>query len=400
MSEKSQPGPLAGIKVIDMTAVVFGPLATQMLGDLGADVIKVEPPEGDMLRKVPPMQNPDMGAAYLNVNRNKRSVRLDLKTAEGVKSLFVLLSDADVFVSSVRPAALKRLGLAPEQLVANNPKLITVALVGFGSDGPYADKPAFDDSVQSISGMAGLSMMVDPDSPPTYAPTIIADKLGGVTAAHAINAALFHRERTGEAQHIEVPMFETLAAFLLVEHMAAATFEEEPKSFGYKRMLVPHRRPVQTADGFITILPYSNAQWTRFFSAVGREDMLDHPWVTDMDERSQNIGAVYDMVAQMAPERTTAEWLALTQEIDVPAMPVNRLSDLPNDPHLVATGFFQRIEHPSEGKIWTTRPPIKFSRTPAHANQRLAPLLGEQNEEILGAFSGESAHGREPDDIK
>lgn len=395
MTKGTQSGPLAGIKVIDMTAVVFGPLATQMMGDLGADVIKVEPPEGDMLRKVPPMKNPDMGAAYLNVNRNKRSVRLDLKTAEGIKSLFDLLSDADVFVSSVRPAALKRLGLAPEQLVASNPKLITVALVGFGSDGPYADKPAFDDSVQSISGMAGLSMMVDPDSPPSYAPTIIADKLGGVTAANAINAALFHRERTGEAQHIEVPMFETLAAFLLVEHMAAATFEEKPKSFGYKRMLVPHRRPVQTADGFITILPYSNAQWARFFTAVGRDDMLDHPWVTDMDERSQNIGAVYDMVAQMAPERTTAEWLALTQEIDVPAMPVNRLSDLPNDPHLAATGFFQQLEHPSEGKIWTTRSPVKFSRTPASTDQRMAPLLGEQSEEILSAVSAAPAQARD-----
>ncbi|MBV1896455.1 MAG: CoA transferase [Rhodobacteraceae bacterium] len=395
MTKGTQSGPLAGIKVIDMTAVVFGPLATQMMGDLGADVIKVEPPEGDMLRKVPPMKNPDMGAAYLNVNRNKRSVRLDLKTAEGIKSLFDLLSDADVFVSSVRPAALKRLGLAPEQLVASNPKLITVALVGFGSDGPYADKPAFDDSVQSISGMAGLSMMVDPDSPPSYAPTIIADKLGGVTAANAINAALFHRERTGEAQHIEVPMFETLAAFLLVEHMAAATFEEKPKSFGYKRMLVPHRRPVQTADGFITILPYSNAQWARFFTAVGRDDMLDHPWVTDMDERSQNIGAVYDMVAQMAPERTTAEWLALTQEIDVPAMPVNRLSDLPNDPHLAATGFFQQLEHPSEGKIWTTRSSVKFSRTPASTDQRMAPLLGEQSEEILSAVSAAPAQARD-----
>jgi len=383
MSNENRSGPLAGIKVIDMTSVVFGPLATQMLGDLGADVIKVEPPEGDMLRQVLPAQNPGMGAAFLGVNRNKRSVELDLKTEAGREALYELLSDADVFVSSVRPAALERLGLTPERFSAINPDLITVALVGFGSDGPYAAKPAFDDSIQAVSGMAGLAMMANPDNPPAYAQTIIADKVGGVTAAHAITAALFHRERTGEAQHVEVPMFETLAAFLLVEHMAAATFEEDPQSFGYKRMLVPHRRPVQTADGFITILPYTNAQWARFFSAVGREDMLDHPWVTNMDERSRNIGAIYDMVAQLAVDRTTAEWIKLTDDADIPAMPVRQLRDLPNDPHLAATGFFQQIEHPSEGKIWTTRPSVKYSRTPAQANRAPAPLQGEHDSEIL-----------------
>lgn len=383
MSKDNRPGPLDGIKVIDMTAVVFGPLATQMLGDLGADVIKVEPPEGDMLRQVLPTQNPDMSAIYLGVNRNKRSVQLDLKTQSGRETLSKLVGEADVFVSSVRPAALQRLGLAPDQLAALNPNLITVALVGFGSDGPYADMPAFDDSVQAVSGMAGLSMMANPDAPPIYAPTIIADKLGGVTAANAINAALFHRERTGEAQHIEVPMFETLAAFLLVEHMAAATYEEQPQDFGYTRMLVPHRRPVQTADGFITILPYTNAQWTRFFKVVGREDMLDHPWVTSMDERSKNIGAVYDMVAQMAPQHTTQEWFELMTKADIPAMPVRKLADLPHDPHLQAAEFFQKIEHPTEGSIWTTRPPVKYSRTPARADRLPAPHPGEHDDEIL-----------------
>jgi len=394
MSEQTQSGPLAGIKVIDMTSVAFGPLATQTLGDLGADVIKVEAPEGDVLRQVQPMRNPMMGAAFLGVNRNKRSVQLDLKTPQGIAALKHLVRDADVFVSSVRPAALNRLGLSAQQISAINPALITVALVGFGSDGPYADKPAYDDSVQAVSGMAGLAMMTNPDNPPAYAPTIIADKLGGVTAAHAIIAALFHRERTGEAQHVEVPMFETLAAFLLVEHMAAATFEDDPQSFGYKRMLVPHRRPVQTADGFITILPYSNAQWARFFKVVGREDMLNHPWVIDMDERSHNIGAVYDMVAQMAPKYTTAKWLELMGEADIPAMPVRRLQDLPKDPHLAATGFFQRIEHPSEGTIWTTRPSVRFSRTPAQADRAPAPLPGEHDEELLSSLSCKSLHRR------
>ncbi|OUS05458.1 CoA transferase [Rhodobacterales bacterium 52_120_T64] len=377
------PRALTGIKIIDMTSVVFGPLATQMLGDLGADVIKVESPDGDMLRAVIPYQNPGMGAAFLGTNRNKRSVVLDLKTPEGREQLLALLKDADVFVSSIRPNALARLSLSPEVLRELNPKLITVAAVGFGSDGPYADKPAYDDSVQSVSGMAGLTTMQNPDNPPAYAPTIIADKLGGVTAAHAITTALFHRERTGEAQHVEVPMFETLASFLLVEHMAAATFEDEPQSFGYKRMLVPHRRPVQTKDGYITILPYSNAQWARFFTAVGREEMLDHPWVTSMDERSANIGGIYDMVAQIAPERTTADWITLMEKADIPAMPVRSLKDLPQDPHLAATGFFQQIDHPTEGPIWTTKPAVKYSATPARYDIAPVPKLGEHNEDIL-----------------
>ncbi|MBC7282069.1 CoA transferase [Hoeflea sp.] len=379
----NKDGLLAGVRVIDMTSVVFGPLATQMLGDLGADVIKVESPEGDMLRQVQPARTPGMGAAFLGTNRNKRSITLDLKTEADRADLLDLLDDADVFVSSIRPAALARLSLAPETLRERNPGLITVAAVGFGSDGPYRDKPAYDDSVQSVSGMAGLATMCNPDNPPAYTPTIIADKLGGVTAAYAIMAALYHRERTGQAQHVEVPMFETLAAFLLVEHMAEATFESEPQSFGYQRMLVPHRRPVKTADGYITILPYSNAQWARFFKAVGRSDMLDHPWVTNMNERSRNIGGVYDMVAQIAPSRTTAQWLELTEQTDIPAMPVRMLADLPQDPHLAATGFFQQIDHPTEGHIWTTKPPIRFSATPARHDIAPPPALGEHNPDIL-----------------
>ena len=382
MSE-ARPALLSGVRIIDMTSVVFGPLATQMLGDLGADVIKVESPEGDMLRQVQPAQSPGMGAAFLGVNRNKRSVVLDLKTDDGRRSLRRLLRDADVFISSIRPAALARLSLAPDALRRENPRLITVAAMGFGSDGPYRDKPAYDDSVQAVSGMAGLATMRDPGAPPSYAPTILAYKLGGVTAAWAVMAALYHRERTGEGQHVEVPMFETLASFLLVEHMAAATFENLPQSFGYSRMLVPHRRPLQTKDGYITILPYSNAQWARFFRAIGREDMLSHPWVTNMDERSRNIGAVYDMVAQFAPSRTTQEWIDLMEEADIPVMPVSMLPDLPQDPHIEATGFFQRVAHPTEGTIWTTKPPVKFSATPARHDLRPAPRLGEHSEEIL-----------------
>ena len=385
MNKTRKTSILDGVRVIDLTSVVFGPLATQMLGDLGADVIKVESPEGDLLRQVQPSQNKKMGAAFLGTNRNKRSVVLDLKTGDDLERLRKLLAAADVMISSIRPAALARLGLEPEALRQENPGLITVSATGFGQDGPYADKPAFDDTVQSVSGLASLAALRDPDAPPAYAPTILADKLGGVTAAYAVMSALFHRERTGEAQHVEVPMFETLSSFLLVEHLDAATFEDTPQDFGYARMLVPHRRPVQTSDGYITILPYTNVQWARFFEAVGRTDMLDHPWVTDMDTRSRNIGAVYDMVAELAATRTTGEWLDLMQQADIPAMPVRNLADLPGDPHLAATGFFQRLDHPSEGAIWTTRPPVRFSATPARSDHLPAPRLGEHTEEILGA---------------
>ena len=375
---------LQSVRIIDLTSIIFGPLATQMLGDLGADVIKVEAPEGDLLRQVQPSRHRLMGAAFLGANRNKRSVVLDLKTQADRDRLRKLLVDADVMISSIRPAALARLSLDPETLRQENPNLITVSATGFGQDGPYAAKPAFDDSVQSVSGLASLPTLRDPEAKPDYSPTILADKLGGVTTAYAVMAALFHRERTGQAQHVEVPMFETLTAFLLAEHMDGATFDEVPRNFGYARMLVPHRRPLQTADGFITILPYTNAQWARFFKTVGRNDMIDHVWVTDMDARSRNIGAVYDMVAHIALTRTTDDWLDLMEQADIPAMPVRNLSDLPNDPHLAATGFFQRIDHPTEGAIWTTRPPVRFSATPARHDHRPAPRLGEHSDEILG----------------
>ncbi len=384
MTATNKPSILQNIRIIDLTSIMFGPLATQMLGDLGADVIKVEGPEGDLLRQIQPSRHALMGAAFLGANRNKRSVVLDLKTEPDRDRLRKLLADADVMISSIRPAALARLSLDPDTLRRDNPNLITVSATGFGQDGPYAAKPAFDDIVQSASGLASLPRLRDPEAKPDYSPTILADKLGGITAAYAVMAALFHRERTGQAQHVEVPMFETLTAFLLAEHLDGATFDDVPRNFGYARMLVPHRRPLETKDGFITLLPYTNLQWARFFKVVGRDDMIDHIWVTDMDARSRNIGALYDMVAQIALTRTTEDWLALMEQADIPAMPVRNLSDLPNDPHLAATGFFQQIDHPTEGAIWTTRPPVRFSATPARHDHRPAPRLGEHSDEILG----------------
>ncbi len=378
-----QPGPLDGIKVIDLSTIVFGPLAAQMLGDLGAEVIKVESPAGDPQRNVLPARSPGMGTNFLSVNRNKKSVVLDLKSPGGRADFLTLIKGADIFITNIRPAALDRLSLSPQVLRDANPDLITASGVGFGSDGPYSGKPAYDDIVQSVAGMVGLGLMFDPDSEPLYAPTLIGDKVSGIMMSNAIMAALFHRERTGQAQHIEVPMFETLVAFLMVEHMGAAAFEDVPQDFGYKRLLQPYRRPMKTADGYVTILPNTKAQWQRFFQAVGRPDMADHPWVTDDGERSLNIGGLYDIVAGIAPEKTTAEWVKQMEAADIPAIPVRNLRDLPQDPHLVATGFFEQIDHPTEGKVWTTKPPIKFSQTPARNDRVPVPGLGEHNPDIL-----------------
>ena len=381
-NSKKPKGPLAGIRIIDLTAVVFGPLATQILGDMGADVIKVEPPEGDMLRSVEPSRSTGMGAAFIGSNRNKRSIVLDLKQVPAREALIKLLETADVFVHSMRPQALKKLKLTTNELSRINPNLIHVSALGFGSDGPYSGKPAYDDIIQSLSGLADLACRRG-DPAPQYAPTIIADKLGGVTAAYSIIAALFHRERCGEAQAIEVPMFETLASFLLVEHMAHATFEETPQSFGYNRMLVPHRKPLPTKDGFITILPYTNRQWRAFFGICGREDMFDDPRLLDMAERSKQIGSLYQLVGELTPTRTTKEWLEVMEKADVPAAAVLALGDLPDDPHLKATGFFIKDRYEDGTEYWTTKPPVTFSKSPSDSRRRPVPTLGEHGHEIL-----------------
>ncbi len=385
-------GPLSGIRVIDLTTIVFGPLATQMLGDMGADIIKVEPPEGDVLRNVEPSLSPAMGAAFIGSNRNKRSIVLDLKRPLACQALLKIITTADVFIHSMRPKALKKLGLTAEELNLLNPNLIHVSALGFGSDGPYSGKPAYDDIVQSLSGMTDLVRMRG-DTTPQYSPTIIADKIGGISVANAIMAALFHRERTGEAQQVEIPMFETLVSFLLVEHMAAATFEKTPESFGYSRMLVPYRKPLVTKDGYVTILPYSNKQWRAFFDICGRRDMLDDPRLKDMKERSRQIGSLYQLVSELTPTRTTKEWLELMKQADVPAAPVHTLRDLPNDPHLMATGFFVKDKCTNGVEYWTTKPPVSFSSTPANACHKPAPLCGEHSQEILRQA------GFEPDEI-
>jgi len=363
-------GPLQGIRVIDMTSVAMGPYATQILGDMGAEVIKIEAPEGDVFRTSAPAASPGMGPAYLNLNRNKRSITLDAKRPEGRQKLLQLIDGADVFVSNIRPAALKRLGLDADALCERNPRLIHCSAVGFGQDGPYAGKPAFDDIIQALSGLADLQGRND--GAPSYVNTIVADKVAGLALASAIPMALYERERSGRGQSIEVPMFETLVAFALVEHLSGHTFVPPLGPMGYSRVLSPQRRPYRTRDGFVALLPYTDAQWRRFFTLSGRRDLADDPRYVDAVSRARHFDALYQDLADIVAEHDTGHWLSVLADADIPHSRVNTLEDLFDDPHLKQTGFFQQMEHASEGRLMVPSIPLRFSRTPGEI-RRLAP---------------------------
>ncbi|KXJ65943.1 acetyl-CoA acetyltransferase [Achromobacter xylosoxidans] len=363
-------GPLQGVRVIDMTAVAMGPYATQILGDMGAEVIKVEAPEGDVFRTSAPAAHAGMGPAYLNLNRNKHSVTLDAKTPQDHASLLRLIDGADVFVSNVRPAALARLGLDAAALCARNPRLIHCAAVGFGQDGPYAARPAFDDIIQAMSGLADLQGRNS--GAPAYVNTILADKVAGLTLAYAIPMALYERERSGQGQAIEVPMFETLVSFNLVEHLAGHSFEPPLGPMGYSRVLSPQRRPYRTRDGFLALLPYTDAQWRRFFALARRPDLAGDARYADAAARARHFDALYQDLADIVAQQGTDAWLALLADADIPHSRVNTPESLFDDPHLRATGFFQRVDHPTEGPMTACGIPVRFSRTPG-AIRRAAP---------------------------
>jgi crotonobetainyl-CoA:carnitine CoA-transferase CaiB-like acyl-CoA transferase len=385
------PGPLTGVRVIDMTSIVMGPYATQILGDMGADVIKVEPPEGDVFRHVTPFRNRGMSAAFLNLNRNKRSIALDLKREDERHVLLDLIAGADVFVTTVRPQAMRKLGLDYESLREGAPRLIYCGAYGFSESGPYAGRPAFDDIIQAMCGMASLQgpqRRIDSDGP-RYVNTIMADKTSGCVIAYAIAMALYERERSGRGQAIEVPMFETMVSFTLIEHLAGETFCPAQGGMGYERVLSEHRKPYRTKDGYISLLPYTTGQWGRFFEAAGRPEMAADPRVTDPALRSDKISELYGLLAEIVAERTTAEWVELLRAADLPTTPVLSPDDLLNDEHLQALDFFQREEHPSEGEVRTIGIPVRFSRTPGDV-RRLAPRLNENREEILMEAAVES----------
>lgn len=382
------PGPLAGIRVIDMTSVVMGPYATQILGDMGADVIKVEAPEGDVFRHAAPIRHRAMGASFLNLNRNKRSIALDLKCEEEKQVLLNLLGAADVLVYSVRPQSMRRLGLDYEHLREVNPRLIYCGAYGFSEQGPYAGRPAYDDIIQAMSGIASLQGYNSPDGP-RYVNTIMADKLAGLTTAWAIGMALYEREKSGVGQSIEVPMFETVVSFNMVEHLGGETFRPAEGNMGYDRLLTPYRRPYRTKDGYIGLLPYTSTQWRRFFEVAGRPELASDPRVNDPAVRSEHIQELYELVAELIAQRSTAEWVDALSAVDIPNTPVLSPQDLLNDVHLQKVGLFREDVHPSEGEIRTINIPVTFSRTPGSI-RRLAPRIGENREEILREINADN----------
>jgi len=375
-------GPLAGIKVLDLTTVLMGPFTSQLLGDLGADVIKIEAPGGDSTRNVGVVRNAGMSAFFLHANRNKRSIVVDLQRDGARELMLQLAAGADVFLTSLRPRALQKLGLAYEDLRAANPAIVYAGLVGYGSEGPYAGKPAYDDLIQSASGLAGLFQRVAGDAP-RYVPSAIADRIVGQAAANAILAALLHRERTGRGQAVEIPMFETMAHFTLGDHMNGLTFDPPEGAVGYPRLLSADRRPYATLDGFIAVLPYNDGQWQRFFAAAGQADRIDSdPRFATLAARTEHTDALYDILAEIVAQKTSAEWLALLNEADVPVMTVHSMESLVDDPHLAAVGFFDLVDHPTEGKIRTMAPAGNYSQTPLSV-RRPTPRLGEHTNEVL-----------------
>ncbi|HUB16843.1 MAG TPA: CoA transferase [Acetobacteraceae bacterium] len=382
MSENPPPatGPLAGVRVIDVTSVVLGPYATQMLGDLGADVIKVESPRGDDTRWIGPSREPGMGSYFANLNRNKRSVVLDLKQPAAKAALLRLIAAADVFVHNMRPGAAKRLGLDYPTLAAGTPRLIYASASGFRPGSTRAEAPAFDDLIQGMSGLASLN--AGPDGAPRYAPTVLVDKLTGHMLASMIGMALFHRERTGRGQAVHVPMLETTLAFLLVEHLYWGTLAEPDRGVGYPRMLTPHRRPYPTKDGFISVIASSDAQYARLLTALGRADLIGDPRFATMAARALNIDAVLGVLTEGLRTRTTAEWLTILAEADIPCGNANRLADLFEDDYLRETGFFQPARHPTEGPVLLPAIAPAFSATPPSV-RRLWPRLGEHTTEVL-----------------
>ena len=380
-SQSSQPpGPLAGLRVLDLTSVVLGPLATQILGDYGADIIKVEGPAGDMMRANGVSLHPGMSSIFLALNRNKRSLCLNLASQEGAAVLKRMIPSADVLVHNMRVEAIERLGFGYASVAAIKPGIVYCAATGFDQDGPDRDKPAFDDIIQAACGLAAVASTGREQ--PDYVPTLVADKTTGMAVVNAVLAALFHRERTGEGQYVEVPMLETMTAFVLAEHLGGLTFDPSPSKAGYARLLVGGRKPAPTKDGYLALLPYTADQWLSFLKAADRSDLAETLGVADRMTRNANIQKLYAALAEITRTRTTAEWMRICGELDIPATPIYSLDQLPDHPQLVATKLFQRMEHPTEGTIRTVRPPTKFSVSPASVRYA-APLLGQNSCELL-----------------
>ena len=374
-------GPLEGVRVVDLTSVVVGPLATQILADHGAEIIKVESMAGDLVRQLNGKSvTPGMGAKFLHLNRNKRSVALDLKHADGMEALRRLIAKADVMVWNVRPAAMARLGLSYDDVKKINPKIIYCGLYGFGQDGRYKDKPAYDTIIQGASGMAALHHRSTGE--PRYVPMVVADKVVGMTAVQMIVMALYRREKTGEGSSIGIPMFENMVKFVLEEHMYLTTFDPPLGGTGDPRLLDPQTKPIPTKDGYICISANTNAQAFGMFDAIGRPELKQDPRLISVQARFANVSYYLEVRNAAFSAKTTAEWLKLLEENDVPAMPYHTLESVQEDPHLQDAGFFLTKDHPTEGKIREMRLPNVWS-CGTRKEWSAAPKLGQQSVEIL-----------------
>jgi crotonobetainyl-CoA:carnitine CoA-transferase CaiB-like acyl-CoA transferase len=382
-------GPLSGVRVLDLTSVVMGPYATQILADFGADVVKVESPEGDNMRWVWPFRHAGMGHIFLNANRNKRSIVLDLKKTPAREACLALAKRADVLVYNIRPQAMARLKLAYEDVRSVNDKIIYVGCFGYSQRGPYRAKAAYDDLIQGAAGVPWLLKKQGADAP-RFAPLIIADRSVGQQVASAVSAALYHREKTGKGQRVDVPMFEHLLQIVLGEHLGGYTFEPPLGEPGYARMLSPDRRPYRTSDGFVCALIYNDKQWKAFFELIGKPHMLSDPAFATYEGRSRNVDRVYGLVAEEMKSRTTAQWLEGLERADIPVQRMNDLDDIVADPHLAAIGYFESRDHPTEGRIRSLAVPSEWSDSQPEY-RRHAPRLGEHTREVLA----EAGYSRE-----
>jgi crotonobetainyl-CoA:carnitine CoA-transferase CaiB-like acyl-CoA transferase len=360
---------------------VLGPLASLTLAGLGAEVVKVEALEGDNVRQAGASRHDDMGHVFLHGNRGKKSVALNLKQASAREALIAMLREADVFLTNVRPAAMKRLGLDPQALEAANPRLIQVTACGYGSAGPYADKPAYDDLIQGATGIPWL-MQQYAGGEPAYVPLSIADRVAGLHVVYAVTAALYARERTGRGQQVEVPMFESVAHFVLADHLAGRSFAPSQGEAGYDRLLSPHRRPYRTADGYLCVLIYNDRHWRSFFAAIGQPGLMDDERFRTQRQRSRHIREVYAWVASVMPSRTTAQWCQLLEEIDVPHQVPQSIEALIHDPHLRAAGMVFEEEHPSEGRLLALGQPTRWAGV-SQPSLSPAPRLGQHGFEVL-----------------
>lgn len=374
---------LKGIKVVDLTTVVFGPYCTQILADLGAEVIKVETPgSGDVLRwAAKSAQTPGMSPAFFGFNHGKRSIALDLKQPDDSAVIRQLLAEADVFVANVRGKPLERLGLDYDAVRAIRPDIIYVHCVGFGQDGPYADLQAYDDVIQAAAGVTSLLPEVDGNSAPRFFPSLIADKVSGLHAAYAAIAALFHRERTGEGQKVEVPMYEAFTSFMLSEHLGGLTFDPPVGPPGYRRQLDPDRQPLPTADGHIVMVAYTYDAWDRIFALLEAPDFLQDPRFEGPQARAAAMPEMYRRMAELTRQFTTEDLIARCHAAQIPAQPVKDIPGVLADPHLNAVGLFQQREHPSEGRYHEMVQPVRFGAMPP-VERRAPPLLDQDGPTI------------------